>query len=193
MVIAVVNHYQLQVQPFFLSLSLVSYYTISLHHVDDNFFTLWSFSTQKLQVWKLVTIVDFATHFTNFESTWSFQLSMTLMHLTPFQWSIAGLDIAKTTQIYEPCQGKFYHLHSLSFQQLKHIVQPYSLNPFHVDSWNIKVLKSITLDDGNRRRFTRMHTTFLCNFSKYASCDSPNTPFLLSRRISIHIVRDIRQ
>jgi hypothetical protein len=33
-----------------------------------------------------------------------------------------------------------------------------------------------------------MHTIFLCNFSKYAYCDSPNTPFLLSRWISILII-----
>jgi hypothetical protein len=84
-------------------------------------------------------------------------------------------------------EGKFYPLHSLSFQQLKHMV-PYSFNPFHIDSWNTKVPKSITLDDENMRRFTRMHTIFLCNFSKYASCDSPNTPFLLSRWISILII-----
>jgi hypothetical protein len=64
---------------------------------------------------------------------------------------------------------------------------PYSFNPFHIDSWNIKVPKTITLDNENRWRFTRMHTIFLCNFSKYASCDSPNTPFLLSRWILILI------
>jgi hypothetical protein len=33
-----------------------------------------------------------------------------------------------------------------------------------------------------------MHTIFLCDFSKYASCHSPNTPFLLSRWISILII-----
>jgi hypothetical protein len=38
-----------------------------------------------------------------------------------------------------------------------------------------------------------MHTIFLCNFSKYASCDSPNTPFLLSRWKSILIMRDIHR
>jgi hypothetical protein len=119
---------------------------------------------------------------TTFKSTWSFQLSMRLIHLTPFHLSIAGLDIAKTTRIYLLCHGKFCLLHSLSFQQLKHMV-PYSSYPFHIDSWNIKVLKSITLDDGDRRRFTPMHIIFLCNFSKYASCDSPYTPFLLSRWI----------
>jgi hypothetical protein len=40
----------------------------------------WSFSTQKLQVWKLATIVDFSTQFTNL----SFQLSMRMIHLIPF-------------------------------------------------------------------------------------------------------------
>jgi hypothetical protein len=58
---------------------------------------------------------------------------------------------------------------------------PYSFNPFHIDSWNIKVRKTITLDDENRCRFTHMHTILLYNFSKYASCDSSNTPFLLFR------------
>jgi hypothetical protein len=33
-----------------------------------------------------------------------------------------------------------------------------------------------------------MHTISLCNFSKYASCDSPNTHFLLSQWISILII-----
>jgi hypothetical protein len=33
-----------------------------------------------------------------------------------------------------------------------------------------------------------MHTIFLCNFSKYASCDSPDTHFLLSRWITILII-----
>jgi hypothetical protein len=42
------------------------------------------------------------------ESTWSFQHSMRLLHLIPFQWSIARLDIDKTTRICELCQGKFY-------------------------------------------------------------------------------------
>jgi hypothetical protein len=156
-----------------------------------NVLTLWSISTQKLQVWKLATIVDFATfhkmslYSQPFESTWSFQLSMKLIQ--PFQWSIARLDIAKTTRIYELCQGKFYLFHSLGFQQLKHMVL-YSFNPLHIDSWNTKVPKTITLDNENRRRFTRMHTIFLCNFYKYASCDSPYTPFLLSRWISILII-----
>jgi hypothetical protein len=123
-----------------------------------------------------------------FESTWSFQLSMRLINLIPFRWSIAGLDIAKTTRIYKLCQGKFYLFHSLSFQQLKHMV-PYSFNPFHVESWNIKVPKIIILDNENRRRFIRMHTIFLCNFSMYASCDSPNTPFLSSRWIFFELWR----
>jgi hypothetical protein len=123
----------------------------------------------------------------SFESTRSFQLSMRPIHLIPFQWSITGLDITKTTRIYELCQGKFYLFHSLGFQQLKHMVS-YSLNSFHIDFWNIKVPKTITLDNENRRRFTRMHTIFLCNFSRYAPCDSPNTPFLLSRWISILII-----
>jgi hypothetical protein len=156
--------------------------------------TLWSISTQKLQVWKLVTIVDFATHFTNYLCTHNrlrandlYQLSMRMIHLIPFQWSIAGLNIAKTTRTYKLCQGNFYLFHSFGFQQLKHMV-PYSFNPFHIDSWNIKVPKTITLDNENRRRFIHMHTIFLCNFSKYASCDSPNTPFLLSRWISILVI-----
>jgi hypothetical protein len=156
--------------------------------------SLWSISTQKLQVWKLATIVDFATHFTNYLCTHNllraldlFQLSMRLIHLIPFQWSIAGLDIAKTTRIYKLCQGKFCLFHSVGFQQLKHMV-PYSFNPFHVESWNIKVPKTITLDNENRRRFTRMHTIFLYNFSKYDSCDSPNTPFPSSRWISTIII-----
>jgi hypothetical protein len=124
----------------------------------------------------------------SFESTWSFQLSMRLIHLIPFQWPIAGLDIDKTTRIYKLCQGEFYLFHSLGFQQLKHMT-PYSFNPFHIDSWNIKKIpKTITLDNENGRRFTRMHTIFLSNFSKYASCDSPNTSFLLSRWISILII-----
>jgi hypothetical protein len=138
-------------------------------------------------VWKLATIVDFATHFTKYLCTHNllraldlFQLSMRLIHLIPFQWSIAGLDIAKTIRIYELCQGKFYLFQSLGFQQLKHMI-PYSFNPLHNDSWNIKVPKNNTLDNENRRRFTRMHTIFLRNFSRYAPCDSPNTPFILSR------------
>jgi hypothetical protein len=44
---------------------------------------------------------------------------------------------------------------------LKHMV-PYSFNPFHIDTWSIKVPKIITLDNENRRRFTRMHTIFPC-------------------------------
>jgi hypothetical protein len=156
--------------------------------------TLWSISTQKTPSVKVSDNCGFRYTFHKislysqpFESTWSFQLSMRLIHLIPFQWSIAGLDIAKTTRIYKLCQGKFYLFHSLGFQQLKHMV-PYSFNPFHIDSWNIKVPKTITLDNENGRRFTRMHTIFLCNFSKYASCDSPNTPFLLSRWISILVI-----
>jgi hypothetical protein len=98
-----------------------------------------------------------------FESTWSFQLSMRLIHLIPFQWSIAGLGIAKTTRVYKLCQGNFFLFHSLGFQQLKHMV-PYSFNPLHIDTWNIKVPKIITLDKKNRRRFTRMHTMFLWTF-----------------------------
>jgi hypothetical protein len=172
----------------------VSCYTTSLHHIDDNSVNpLEHFHTKTPSV-KVSDNCGFRYPFHKiylyaqpFESTWPFQLSMRLIHLIPFQWSIAGLDIAETTRIYKLCQGKFYLFHSVGFQQLKHMV-PYSFNPFHIESWNIKVSKTITLDNENRRRFTRMHTIFLCNFSKYASCDSPNTPFLLSRWISILII-----
>jgi len=69
-------------EPFCLSLSLVSSYNISLHHIDDNCFILWSFSTQKLQVWKLATIVDFAIHFTSLV----FVLTIFLEHLFLSAW-----------------------------------------------------------------------------------------------------------
>jgi hypothetical protein len=189
MIIAVVNHYQFRVQVP-LTILLVSQPCIMLYHIFAShwwqlFYPLELFHTKTPSV-KFSDNCEFRYTFHKislysqpFESTWYFQLSMRLIHLIPFQWSIAGLDIAKTTRIYKLCQGKFYLFHSLSFQQLKHMV-PYSFNLFHIDSWNIKVPKTITLDDGNMRRFTRMHTIFLCNFSKYASCDSPNTAFPLS-------------
>jgi hypothetical protein len=198
MVIAVDNHYQLRVQvPLTIPLTIlpVPQPRIMLYHIFASHWwqSLEHFHTKTPSV-KVSDNCGFRYTFHKislysqpFESTWSFQLSMKLMHLIPFQWSIAGLDIAKTTRTYQLCQGKLYLFHSFGFQQLKHMV-PYYFNPFHIDSWNIKVPKTITLDDENRRRFTRMHTIFLYNFSKYASCDSPNTLFLLSRWISILMI-----
>jgi hypothetical protein len=85
----------------------------------------------------------------------------------------------------DACERKgdycYTHAQPAHFRVNYRVTCDYSFNPFHIDSWNIKVLKTITLDNENRQMFTRIHTIFLCNFSKYASCDSPNTPFLLSR------------
>ena len=88
--------------------------------------------------------------------------SMRPIFLTPFQWSISGLDITKTTRLRELCHDNIILLHSLSFQQLKHMV-PYSFGLFRIDFWNTKVPKIITLYYKNRCRFSRMHTleTFL--------------------------------
>ena len=69
MVTSVVNHYQFRAQ---ISLNILPvpqpHFMLKLclfHHIDDNCLILWSFSTQKLQVWMLATIVNFAIHLTS--------------------------------------------------------------------------------------------------------------------------------
>ena len=133
MVIAVVNHYQLRVQVlnhFACPSALVSSYKISLHHIDDNCFILWSFSTQKPPSMKVSDNCGFRYTFhkpclcTHNLLRALISFSMRPIFLTPFQWSIYGLDIAKTTRICELCQGNV-----LSFQQLKHMV-PYPFSIF---------------------------------------------------------------
>jgi len=114
--------------------------------------------------------------------------SMRPISLTPFQWSISGLDITKTTRLRELCHGNVIRLHSLSFQQLKHMV-PYSFGLFRIDFWNTKVPKIITLYYKNMCRFSRMHT--LETFLSIAHATLLIPLLFFSRWISILITRDI--
>ena len=119
MVIAVVNHYQI---PGTCSLNHFACPSASYHAIQCLCITLmlivlfWRFSTQKLQVWKLATIVDFATYFTS--STFVLTTLLRALVISFLEWgrysqfhfSDLYLDwtFAKMTRIHKICQGKFF-------------------------------------------------------------------------------------
>lgn len=138
-------------------------YNMFLHHIDDNCFILWSFSTPKLQVWKLATIVDFAIHFTSPV----FVLTIFWEHLFLSAWGrylwLHSSDLYMDWTLpkqpgYVNCVRVIYWA-SNSWSIWYHI----RFQSFLINFWNTIVSSSITLDYKNRRRFSRMHTleTFL--------------------------------
>ena len=174
MVIAVVNHYQFLVHvslTFFFACLSASYHVVHYLYIIlmiiDSFFRVFPHKNCKCesqqQLWISLYISQVLFLYSQpFENTCSFQHEANIFDSIPVIYIWTGHCQNNPTRLCEPCQGNVILLHSLSFQQLKHMV-PYSFGLFRIDFWITKVPEIITLYYKNRCRFSRMHTleTFL--------------------------------
>jgi hypothetical protein len=134
---------------------------------------LWSFSTIKLQLRVLATMwvsLNISLKFNICTHNYLRVLVLSFLAWGQHSWlhsSDLYLDwiFAKITRIRELRQGNIILVHSLSFQQPKHMVS-YSFDLFHVDSWTLKFPKLLSFTIGTSACFLTHILYFFRIFSK---------------------------